>query len=82
MKQEPEKFGSIGVYTKDTNKKIPLQSIDYNVDINNILVSSTLTLVFANDTKDILETQFIMPTESSRVISSLKIKLNDKEIVS
>jgi hypothetical protein len=56
MKQEPDKFGSIGVYTKDTNKKIPLQDVDYNVDINNILVSSTLTLVFANDTKDTLET--------------------------
>lgn len=60
---------------------MPLQGVQYNITTQNSVLKSKLRLTYINDSDTKIEAILEMPNNPDLVISKLKVKVGDKEVI-
>ena len=61
------------------NIKLPIKSIKYTLNINEIIASLNLTVIYTNHTDNPIEAEFALPVEQSMHIQSMTITTNTQK---
>ena len=81
IKKEPPALPENAMYMidKNLNREIPLQSIDFSIDVYNTkLTSITMVQEYVNESEDTpLETVFFFPVDIDFALSKIKIDYQD-----
>ncbi|VDK72661.1 unnamed protein product [Dibothriocephalus latus] len=62
-------------------KNVPLKEISVHAEIHNLVADVTCKLVYKNDAKDLVETQFVFPIDADAAIYHFEAEICKKRIV-
>ncbi|VDN17447.1 unnamed protein product [Dibothriocephalus latus] len=70
-------FDTNGIALKD----VPLKEISVHADVHNLVADVTCKLVYKNDSKDLVETQFVFPIDADAAIYHFEAEIGKTRIV-
>ncbi|BHF79403.1 von Willebrand factor A domain-containing protein 5A [Sparganum proliferum] len=80
-----ELLASIGGGLFDKNgtllKDVPLKEISVHAEVQNLVADVTCKLVYKNDSKDLVETQFVFPIDSDAAVYNFEAEIGQKRLV-
>ncbi|BHF70805.1 von Willebrand factor A domain-containing protein 5A [Sparganum proliferum] len=78
----PTGFGG-GLFHKNGTllKDVSLKEISVHAEVHNLVADVTCKLVYKNDSKDLVETQFVFPIDSDAAVYNFEAKIGQKRLV-
>ncbi|BHF69186.1 von Willebrand factor A domain-containing protein 5A [Sparganum proliferum] len=75
-------FGG-GLFDKNGTlpKDVPLKEISVHAEVHNLVADVTCKLVYKNDSKDLVETQFVFPIDSGAAVYNFEAEIGQKRLV-
>uniref|UniRef100_A0A183T886 VIT domain-containing protein n=1 Tax=Schistocephalus solidus TaxID=70667 RepID=A0A183T886_SCHSO len=70
-------FGKDGTSLKD----VPLKEISVHAEVHHLVADVTCKLTYKNDSKDLVETQFVFPIDADAAVYHFEAEINKKRIV-